>query len=710
MSDLAQILGVSGRPGSGGGGSSQFPLGNSADATKLVGRASGNTRKKAGAHKTIQKLNARSREVMGLLGPTASAEDAAAATAAAMTVPLPPAVPGGLGVRKSAILATPNEPGSVKVGNRWIKIQTPARKWTWAPFSSSSRTDGSLFHHWVRAGVEYPDYPYARFDIHLDPLSYTLEEYEKYLQSDSWTKSETDRLMDLARQLELRWPVIHDRWIEIFDMEKQSGDGNDPPKTQRNVEDLQFRYYQVAALINQARIVTEAQLEAQMLNSASPDPNDPDPKAATDHLLYETAAARHLATIDPSQQPLITITGTGTSNKVFDLNYEKERRAFLEAQWNRTKEEEMEEAALRRELKQIEAQLRKMKKSGAHILEARKLGVASCGTTALPGSAASSRNPSRSVSPLPGASAVGAGAAGTITGEPPAAAALDSAFASTAPVPVPGIPYLQSGRLVEPATGGAAGLNKTLLSRMEAVLHELKVPPQLLPTQRNCDLYDAVRKDIVTLLILQKNVLQKEGLLQKKRMGVEKLLGSAAAAGGAPTSPSKMIVTEETVMGIMPPSPAPSPAQPSKPKPASKSKAGAGKGGNTGKKGGGKGGGKKAAASAATDVTEDTKGASDKKEGGKGGKQAAGKAAGGKQATVAAGKGGATKKSAAKRKRKGDTNSKSPVPTNPGMAPAASAEVSKPSAKKRKKSTATASAAGNASTATTPAPASAQKK
>ena len=52
-------------------------------------------------------------------------------------------------------------------------------KWVWAPFSSTARNDGADFHHWVKAGVEYPDYPFARFNVHLDSVEYTEEEVSR---------------------------------------------------------------------------------------------------------------------------------------------------------------------------------------------------------------------------------------------------------------------------------------------------------------------------------------------------------------------------------------------------------------------------------------------------------------------------------------------------------------------------------------------------
>jgi len=74
-----------------------------------------------------------------------------------------------------------NIPSAIKIGNRTVITAKPPRQWAWKSFTSSARHDSAKFFHWVRANIEYADYPYARFDVHLDPLAYTDEEYQKYL-------------------------------------------------------------------------------------------------------------------------------------------------------------------------------------------------------------------------------------------------------------------------------------------------------------------------------------------------------------------------------------------------------------------------------------------------------------------------------------------------------------------------------------------------
>lgn len=404
------------------------------------------------------------------------------------TTELPTTVPTFLRTGKKQLKQQKND----QKNNKQQQQQQPRKKWTWAPFTSSSRPDGLALHHWVRAGVEYPDYPYARFDIHMDPVHYTTEEYHTYFVQAEWSQSETDALMECVRTFELRWPVIHDRWCAIH--------------TPRPVEELQHRYYSIAAKLLQRRISHEAAVETKELEAAAAAAAN---ATTDDSLILETAAARTLASSDPHHQPLIQQAGTGTSNKVFDLAYEKERRAQWEAMWRRTKADEAEEYALRNELKQVEAQLRKLKKRGAHVAGA---------TTVSSLSAAARATPEVAVQQV------------------------HHAMATTTPIPVPGVPYLQSARLLSPATGGDMGISKALLTRMESLLAEMNVSAStVIPTKRACDLMDTVRRDALTWLLLEKQVIQREGILRARRLKLAKMGGNIR------------VVDEETLMGIAPP-------------------------------------------------------------------------------------------------------------------------------------------------------------
>ena len=182
----------------------------------------------------------------------------------------------------------------------------------------------------------------------------------------------------------------------------------------------------------------------------------------------------------------------------------------LDLLWYRSKEEEHEEEELRAELRLVEAQIRKMKKRGGHIQAAQ--GQASG---------------SRAATPLPSAEVA------------MDRATLDEAFASAAPVPKSGTPYMQSGRLENPEAGGSAGINKALLKRMEVVLKELHVPDEPLPTKRVCDMHDSVRKDTITLIALEKICLRREQEVQGRRARLSKLGGSLAALKAAERAKAK---------------------------------------------------------------------------------------------------------------------------------------------------------------------------
>mmetsp|Transcript_15124 Transcript_15124/g.23018 ORF Transcript_15124/g.23018 Transcript_15124/m.23018 type:complete len:394 (-) Transcript_15124:45-1226(-) len=274
--------------------------------------------------------------------------------------------------------------------------------------------------------------------------------------------------MELARIFELRWAVIYDRWISFYEADN------------RKLEDLQHRYYFVASILNRIDVEQAAAAEAAAL-------------AGDESKALEYTVARAIASADHRHQPPIQKIGTGSTNKqVFDLAKERERRAHLDLIWHRSKEEEREEAELRKELRLVEAQLRKLKKGGTHVLAAGR-------------SAASQRS----------------GSAGASVGPQNLEATqtmLNQSFSSSAPVPTAGTPYLQSARLATPSTGGGPGsLPKAMLKRMDQILKELKVPEAPLPTKRNCDLFDAVRKSALTLLSLQKIVLRRQTDLEVKR-------------------------------------------------------------------------------------------------------------------------------------------------------------------------------------------------
>ena len=79
---------------------------------------------------------------------------------------------------------------------------------------------------------------------------------------------------------------------------------------------------------------------------------------------------------------------------------------------------------------------------------------------------------------------------------------------------------------------GRNSLSKGLLSKMASMLRELGVPERPTPTQMTCDLYDGLRRDMVTLLSIRK--LVDKGAQEADALR-EQLAGNAS--GGSGTTP-----------------------------------------------------------------------------------------------------------------------------------------------------------------------------
>ncbi|KAI1167642.1 hypothetical protein F5B18DRAFT_396387 [Nemania serpens] len=160
----------------------------------------------------------------------------------------------------------------------------PASRWELTPFRNSARHDLSLrLRHWKKEtddqsratsqprsdgptpganGMDVvkaealDDSGFAKFNVQVDVPQYSQDQYNSNLVNDDWTKDETDYLFGLARDFDLRWPLIWDRYDYAQDLRgivKQERDMDDPdtamvsaPKP-RTMEDLKRRYYEVAA-------------------------------------------------------------------------------------------------------------------------------------------------------------------------------------------------------------------------------------------------------------------------------------------------------------------------------------------------------------------------------------------------------------------------------------------------------------------------------
>lgn len=91
---------------------------------------------------------------------------------------------------------------------------------------------------------------WAKYNIRVEKPQYTDEQYEQHLKIDDWSREETDYLMDLVYEFDLRWVIIADRYEY-----QPSGTPKDTEDSmtvaveprQRTQEDMKARYYDVAA-------------------------------------------------------------------------------------------------------------------------------------------------------------------------------------------------------------------------------------------------------------------------------------------------------------------------------------------------------------------------------------------------------------------------------------------------------------------------------
>ena len=158
------------------------------------------------------------------------------------------------------------------------KLPFKPRPWEETPFGNSARKDGLILRHWRRKGdvsnaaalpvtpadsnaasemeqdekaaTTLSDSHWAKFNVKVDKPHYTDEQYETHLKNDDWSKEETDYLVDLATDFDLRWVVVADRYeYQPKEQPKESEDSMavTPQTRPRTQEDMKARYYDVAA-------------------------------------------------------------------------------------------------------------------------------------------------------------------------------------------------------------------------------------------------------------------------------------------------------------------------------------------------------------------------------------------------------------------------------------------------------------------------------
>jgi DNA methyltransferase 1-associated protein 1 len=161
---------------------------------------------------------------------------------------------------------------------RRFTSRKPAAKWEMRSFKNSARADSNFtLRHWRRKDEkqegnnesqeqtsqgdrpqppkdELEDSAFAKYNVQVSVPQYSEGQYQQSLQHVDWTKEETDYLLELAQDFDLRWPLIWDRyeWNPPATNGEADDDGDEskaivPATRSRTLEDLKARYYEVAS-------------------------------------------------------------------------------------------------------------------------------------------------------------------------------------------------------------------------------------------------------------------------------------------------------------------------------------------------------------------------------------------------------------------------------------------------------------------------------
>ncbi|KAL2622134.1 hypothetical protein R1flu_002339 [Riccia fluitans] len=337
-----------------------------------------------------------------------------------------------------------------------LKKKKPANSctkvaWKWRAFTSSARSDSLQLSHWERVvdNVEPTgDYAFAKYNKAVDIVRYTDEEYAKYLNNTSWSKEETDQLLDFCEQFDLRFIIIADRM-----------------PTSRTVEELKERYYSVARAV----------------------------------LLSRAGSAEDIA-----GHPLVKDT--------YSVQYETERKKALGVLLSQSRQKEREDAEILAEAKRItDARLATKMAEEAEFLSKSASGTAASNEATNKSPATPARPPSPPQTGQAGPSIV-------ITPSAPAVSGSKTGTSPAAFGPRPPRVYLRSGHLAQVVQVCATQAGVRATKRVEQLLEEYGCRPKVkCPTKRVCEEHLELRKELLSLLQLEKQLTWKENELSVLR-------------------------------------------------------------------------------------------------------------------------------------------------------------------------------------------------
>ncbi|KAI8869114.1 hypothetical protein GQ42DRAFT_111047, partial [Ramicandelaber brevisporus] len=212
-----------------------------------------------------------------------------------------------------------------------------ARSWKWKPFCNEARTDGLQLNHWAPSDENTSiAYKYAHLNVSTEKITFTNEEYDALLIARSiWTREETEYLLELCHQYDLRFIIIHDRY------EYPNHDSSE-----RSIEDLKERYYFIKYKLFENQIKKEID-QSNSSATASASASNTDPNIINNNIAVLKAELEQLK---------------------YNKQLEKLRKVGLEKLYKRTAAQIAEEEALYVELRRIETYLNRLQREREALL------------------------------------------------------------------------------------------------------------------------------------------------------------------------------------------------------------------------------------------------------------------------------------------------------------------------------------------------------
>lgn len=201
------------------------------------------------------------------------------------------------------------------------------------------------------APIRYDDeFPMEKFNVKVNVPSYTPEQYEAHFKSEDWAKEETDYLLGLCRDFDMRWIVVADRYdpneIPIPAEKPTTPSSKEASNGQTD-----------GAAVGDAMVIDQNSSQADHptgdSKALSVKPAYPPRSMEALKARYYTIASKMLSINTPPDTMTPSEFGLWEKMKSFDARTEESRKQLAEKLFMRTKEEADEERILLEELARI---------------------------------------------------------------------------------------------------------------------------------------------------------------------------------------------------------------------------------------------------------------------------------------------------------------------------------------------------------------------